>query len=108
RQTGVTAGSVHWHFLFLGAAYFLLEAQVVSKMALLFGTTWAVNSLVIAALLLLTVGSNVLVDSQPEIPVWVGYLGIFASILLSYCIPLESFFFRSLFLKSVLARLTRC
>jgi len=108
RQTGVTVGSIRWHFFFLGAGFFLLEAQIVSKMALLFGTTWAVNSIVIAGLLLLIVGSNILVDYRPEIPLIVGYGGIFASILLSYCIPLEAFFFKSLILKSVLATLTLC
>jgi spermidine synthase len=108
RQTGVTAGSLRWHFFFLGAGFFLLEAQIVSKMALLFGTTWAVNSIVIAGLLLLIVGANVLVDARPQIPIVVGYAGIFASILLSYCIPLEAFFFKSLLLKSVLATLSLC
>ena len=108
HQTGVTARTVRWHFFFLGAGFFLLEAQIVSKMALLFGTTWAVNSIVIAGLLMLIVGANVLVEHRPRISAAVGYAGIFASILLSFCIPLEAFFFRSVLLKSVLATLTLC
>ena len=108
RQTGITALTVRWQFFFLGAGFFLLEAQIVSKMALLFGTTWAVNSIVIAGLLLLIVGANFLVENRPQIPVAVGYAGIFASILLSFSIPLEAFFFRSVVLKSVLATLTLC
>src|SRR5439155_480150 len=47
RDTGTTLRSLQWHFFFLGAGFMLLEAQIVSKMALLFGTTL----LVIAALL---------------------------------------------------------
>jgi spermidine synthase len=108
RQTGITARTVRWHFFFLGAGFFLLEAQIVSKMALLFGTTWAVNSIVISGLLLLIIAANVLVEHLPQIPVAVGYAGIFASILLSFSIPLEAFFFRSVVLKSVLATLTWC
>ena len=37
------------HFVFLGAGFMLLEAQIVSKMALLFGTTWLVNAVVVIA-----------------------------------------------------------
>ncbi len=50
-KIGVTAGSIRWHFFFLGAGFLLLEAQIISKMALLFGTTWLVNSIVISGLL---------------------------------------------------------
>ena len=42
-------GGMNWHLFFLGAAFMLLEVQVISKTALLFGTTWLVNSFVITA-----------------------------------------------------------
>ena len=50
-----------WHFFFLGAAFMLLEVQIISKTALLFGTTWLVNSIVITALLALILLANVVV-----------------------------------------------
>ena len=108
RQAGVHSGSIRWHFFFLGAGFLLLEAQIVSKMALLFGTTWVVNSIVIAGLLLLIVASNLLVDLVPRIPFSLAYAGIFATILFSYFIPLDKLFFPSLAAKMLAATLVLC
>jgi len=108
RGAKVNAGTVHWHFFFLGAGFLLLEAQIVSKMALLFGTTWIVNSIVIAGLLLLIVISNILVDYVPSIPFSAAYAGIFATTLLSYFIPLERLFFPSRAAKMLIATLVLC
>jgi len=108
RQAGVTAGSLRWHFSFLGAGFLLLEAQIVSKMALLFGTTWVVNSIVIAGLLLFMVVSNAVVNFLPRIPISAGYAGIFATVALSYFTPLERFFFPSLVAKIAAATLVLC
>jgi spermidine synthase len=108
RETGTTGGAIRWHFFFLGAGFLLLEAQIVSKMALLFGTTWAVNSIVIAGLLLLIVASNVLVDFRPRLPLWFGYGGIFLSILVGFVMPLRSLFFQSFLLKALAGTLVLC
>jgi spermidine synthase len=108
REAGVNTGTVRWHFFFLGAGFLLLEAQIVSKMALLFGTTWVVNSIVIAGLLLLIVVSNILVDYVPRIPFAVAYACIFATIALSYFIPLEKLFFPSVATKMLAATLVLC
>ena len=54
RETGMSTRSFRWHFFFLGAGFLLLEAQIISKMALLFNL-WVVNSFVIAVLLVLIV-----------------------------------------------------
>src|SRR5437868_13658586 len=89
RDMGTPIRSLRWHFFFLGAGFMLLEAQIVSKMALLFGTTWLVNSVVIGGLLLLIVAANVLVQFVPRFPLSIAYAGIFASIALSYFIPLQ-------------------
>jgi len=45
-------------FFFLGAAFLLVEVQSISKMALLFGTTWVVNSIVISGILTMILLSN--------------------------------------------------
>jgi SAM-dependent methyltransferase len=108
RQTGAMVRSVRWHFFFLGAGFLLLEAQIISKMALLFGTTWLVNSIVIAALLLLIVASNFIVQWQPRIPVAVGYAGIFCTIATGYFVPLERLFFHSLWAKALVATAVLC
>ena len=41
------------HFLLLGLAVLLLEVQVISRMALFFGATWQVNTLVISTVLVM-------------------------------------------------------
>src|SRR5581483_990289 len=61
RRAEGAARGLDRHFFFLGGGFMLLEAQIVSKMALLFGTTWMVNSIVVAGLLLLIVLANQLV-----------------------------------------------
>ena len=86
----------------------LLEAQIVSKMALLFGTTWVVNSIVVAGVLLLIVVANFLVKWKPAIPEAVAYIGIFASIIASYAIPIEGFFFASIWVKGLVATGVLC
>jgi len=108
RQTGAIAGSIRWHFFFLGAGFLLLEAQIISKMALLFGTTWLVNSIVVAGLLLLIVASNFLVQWMPNIPVAFGYAGILATIAAGYFMPLEKLFFQSVWIKLLAATAVLC
>ena len=108
RRTGTSMHSIRWHFFFLGAGFLLLEAQIISKMALLFGTTWMVNSIVIAVLLVLIVLSNLLVQRRPGFPFVAAYLGIFASMSVAYAIPLETFFFSSIWLKAISATTVLC
>jgi spermidine synthase len=108
RGGGVHGATVRWHFFFLGGGFLLLEAQIVSKMALLFGTTWVVNSIVIAGLLFLIVGANILVEFFPQISITIGYLGIFVTLLLSYLIPLEGLFYRSVAIKILSATVVLC
>lgn len=108
RETGYGTRWMQWHFFFLGAAFLLLEAQIISKMALLFGTTWLVNSIVISALLLLIVGSNALVQWKPDISARFAYTGIFVSMAISYSIPLENYFFESIWLKALASALVLC
>lgn len=48
RQTSGEGATLDFHFVFLGTGFMLLEAQIVSKMALLFGTTWVVNAVVVS------------------------------------------------------------
>jgi spermidine synthase len=98
-KTGTSLGSLQWHFFFLGAAFMLLEAQIVSRMALLFGTTWVVNSIVISGLMVLIVAANLIVHWRPHSAVKFAYIGIFASILAAYVIPPEAFFVGSFWTK---------
>jgi spermidine synthase len=108
RETGAAGQAINWHFFFLGAGFLLLEAQIVSRMAMLFGTTWLVNSIVIAAILVIIVIINFLVDSWPSIPVRMAYAGIAICMLASYFLPLEKLFFQEFWVKAVVATLVLC
>lgn len=64
RATGTktwTRESSFLHFFFLGAGFLLLETKAVTSLALLFGSTWIVNSLVITSFLCMAVLSNLIV-----------------------------------------------
>lgn len=108
RLIGTGLTKVRWHFFFLGAGFMLLETQIISKMALLFGTTWLVNSIVIAMILLLIVVANGVVALWPRFPVKVAYAGIFLALLLVYVLPVHWLFFDSALLKGLVSATIFC
>ncbi|MGC1688275.1 MAG: hypothetical protein WA734_21775 [Candidatus Acidiferrales bacterium] len=52
------------HMFFLGAGFMLLETKGVTELSLLFGSTWVVNAVVIAAFLLMGLLANALISFQ--------------------------------------------
>ncbi len=79
-----------WHFFFLGAAFMLLETRSLVTFALLFGTTWMVNSLVFFAILL-SVLLAILFNARFKITrPWPLYVLLFATVLLNYGLPLQT------------------
>lgn len=107
RFKGSTEG-IQWHFFFLGAAFTLLEVQIISKIALLFGTTWLVNSIVITTMLLFILLSNLIVYLFPNFPRQVAYIGLFVVMILSYLIPTNNLFYESIVLRGLVATLLYC
>jgi SAM-dependent methyltransferase len=102
-RTGEGYLRIHWHFFFLGAGFLLLEVQIVSKIALLFGTTWMVNSIVVAALLLLIIAANATVSGIPLISRWIAYAGILIAAAIGYLVPMQSLFFLNPWVKGLAA-----
>jgi len=74
------------HFFLLGAGFLLLETKSVTELSLLFGSTWAVNSIVIAAFLCMALLSNLLVMKW-HVPVIIAYVGLILTTLLSSVFP---------------------
>jgi spermidine synthase len=99
---------LEWHFFFLGAGFLLLEVQIISKIALLFGTTWLVNAFVISALLLFIVGANWTVQKFPRVGIWTAYVGIFLFGLLAYFLPIERYFFENVVVRALCALVVLC
>lgn len=108
RQASGEAGSIDLHFMFLGAGFMLLEAQIVSKMALLFGTTWVVNAVVVSGLLCLIVAANVIYSALRRIPLKVAYGGLFVSLAVMYAVPMQRLFYESWTLRALMATLALC
>lgn len=76
---------------FLGAGFMLLETKGVVQMALLFGATWFVNSIVFAAILVMILMSNLYVLAARPRSVRPYYALLFASLVMSACVPLDVF-----------------
>jgi len=79
------------HFFFLGAAFMLLEVRGISQLALLFGSTWIVNSIVITAVLCMMLAANLVVHLRKNISLHFVYPVLFASLLLVYFFPMSIF-----------------
>lgn len=75
-------------FFFMGAGFLLLETQVVSRLALYFGTTWQVNGIVISALLIALLAANVVMErsSKPHSP-FLSTAGLLIGLLMAYWLP---------------------
>ena len=108
RQTSGERGGGELHFLFLGAGFMLLEAQIVSKMALLFGTTWVVNAIVVSGLLCLIVAANLVYGLVSRIPLWIPYAGLFLTLAVMFAVPMQKLFFASWLVRAVVATLALC
>jgi hypothetical protein len=84
-----------WSFdggmFFLGAGFMLIETKAVVHMALLFGSTWMVNSVVFFAVLVMILLANLFVlKFRPKnlVPYFVGLL---AALALNAVVPLDFF-----------------
>jgi spermidine synthase len=108
RQTAGEGGRIDLHFMFLGAGFMLLEAQIVSKMALLFGTTWVVNAVAVSGLLCLIVGANLVYSGFPRIPLPAAYVGLFLSLVVMFTVPMQKLFFESWTVRAIVATLSLC
>ncbi len=99
KKTAVPLSEISWPFFLLGTGFMLMESQIVSRMALLFGTTWLVNAISISGLLLLIVGANFLERAGVCMPTPAAYAGLFVAILAAYFTPTSALFFASPALK---------
>jgi SAM-dependent methyltransferase len=73
---------------FLGAGFMLVETKAVVNMALLFGSTWIVNSLVFSAVLVMILLANVLVLLYRPRSVRWFYVGLLGAVALNL-LPLD-------------------
>jgi hypothetical protein len=77
-----------WHFFFLGAGFLLIEVQNVSKLALLFGATWVINSIIIFAILMMILLANYYVARIDIKSLAPYYTGLIVTLIAIYFFPL--------------------
>ncbi|MDP9299912.1 MAG: spermidine synthase [Actinomycetota bacterium] len=78
-------------FFFMGAAFLLLETKSVVQFALLFGTTWFVNALVFAGILLTVLLAIEVSARLPRIRPIALYGALALSLTVAYLVPPEWF-----------------
>jgi SAM-dependent methyltransferase len=76
---------------FLGAGFMLVETKAVVHMALLFGGTWVVNSVVFCAVLLMILAANLFVLAKRPTSLTPYYVGLIVSLVVSAAVPLDAF-----------------
>lgn len=74
-------------FFSMGAGFLLLETQIISRLALFFGTIWQVSGIVISALLITLLLANIIVDKiEIRSRLWI-FAGLLASLGFAYWFP---------------------
>jgi SAM-dependent methyltransferase len=81
----------NWHMFFMGAGFMLLETKGVVHLALLFGSTWLVNSIVFFAILVMILCSNLWVLRFRPVRLSPYYLLLAGSLILAILVPMNTF-----------------
>jgi hypothetical protein len=84
-------GLLNLQLFFLGAGFMLIETKAVVSMALLFGSTWGVNSVVFFAVLVMILIANRWTLKLQPTHLWPYYAGLLATLALNTLIPLDFF-----------------
>ncbi len=86
------AGSaLNIQLFFLGAGFMLVETKAVVTMALLFGSTWVVNSVVFLAVLVMILLANLWTLRFKAARLWPYYAGLLITLALNVIVPLDFF-----------------
>jgi len=93
KQNGETGDrlSQNAQLFFLGAGFMLVETKAVVTMALLFGSTWIVNSVVFFAVLVMILLANYWTLLFKPMRLWPYYIGLISTLFLNAAIPLDFF-----------------
>jgi spermidine synthase len=76
---------------FLGAGFMLIETKAVVHMALLFGSTWLVNSIVFCAVLVMILVGNLFVLAVRPRSLTPFYVGLAVALIANAAIPMDAF-----------------
>src|SRR5260370_6507723 len=76
---------------FLGAGFMLLETKGVVHMALLFGSTWVVNSIVFFSILVMILLGNLYVIAVRPRRTWPYYVLLIVALVVNVYVPMDDF-----------------
>jgi predicted membrane-bound spermidine synthase len=93
-------GRWSWEMFLLGAAFMLLETKSITQFALLWGSTWFVASLVIAAVLTMAMVANGIVARWGVDRPWMVCAMLLALLAVNYALPVGSVGFESRLVES--------
>jgi SAM-dependent methyltransferase len=81
----------NWQMFFMGAGFMLLETKSVVHLALLFGSTWMVNSIVVFAILVMILCANLYVLAVRPGRLWRYYSLLALSLAAGIVVPMSAF-----------------
>lgn len=87
RMTNLPFREVNWHLFFMGAAFLLIETKAVTTLALIFGSTWLVNSIVIGSILFAILIANLIIGRIANFGFPFFYTLLFAVVVLNFFFP---------------------
>jgi hypothetical protein len=76
------------HFALLGLGFLLLETKSITDCSLYFGATWLVTVIVVAGVLLMVLGANLVASRLKEFSPWM-YAPLFIALALVFLVPRE-------------------
>jgi spermidine synthase len=91
NQTGNIYNSLNLQLFFLGAGFMLIETKAVVTMALLFGGTWIVNSVVFTAILIMILLANLYTFKWKPANLWPYYTALVLALALNVVVSLDAF-----------------
>jgi hypothetical protein len=94
-------GRWSWEFFLLGAGFMLLETRSIIQFALLWGSTWVIASLAIAAVLTMALAANYVVARVEITRPWLVGGMLLALLVVNYALPVGRIGFQSRALESV-------
>lgn len=84
-------GGLMLRAFFLGAGFMLIETKAVVQMALLFGSTWTVNTVVFAAILVMALLGNLYAGWVKPKRLEPYYIGLFLALAVGLAVPMKAF-----------------
>jgi hypothetical protein len=79
-----------WHLFFMGAAFLLIETKAVTTLGLLFGSTWLINAIVIAAILVMILVANSVIAFAGRVSFSSLYVVLTMTLLFNFLFPFDA------------------